>query len=106
MTHKEESTQTDELAKSAQAEGPIPLELKFGHDEIVIRRRYQVLSIANDFCIAVWFLIGSVFFLFASMQMPAAWLFIVGSAQFLARPAIRLARSIHLRQIPDSEWDY
>lgn len=92
--------------ESAQTEGPTPLELKFGHDEIVIRRRYQALSIANDFLIAVWFLIGSIFFLFASMQTPAIWLFIVASAQFLARPAIRLARSIHLKRIPESEWEY
>jgi|SRR5690625_1857383 len=93
-------------SEPAHSEVPTPLELKFGHDEIVIQRRYEALSIANDFFIAAWFLIGSVFFLFASMQTPAVWLLIVGSAQFLARPAIRLARHIHLKRIPESEWEY
>ena len=27
-----------------------PLTLKLGHEELIIRRRYEVLSIINDFC--------------------------------------------------------
>lgn len=94
------------MATSEGHSGPVPFTLRIGHDEIVVRRRYQALSIANDFLIALWFLIGSVCFLFDSLQTPAAWLFIVGSAQFLARPAIRLSQSFHLRRIPESDWEY
>ncbi|HET7306320.1 MAG TPA: YrhK family protein [Gammaproteobacteria bacterium] len=82
------------------------LTVTFGHEELVIHHRYEVLSILNDFCIAVWFLVGSIFFLFPAFGGTAAWLFVIGSAQFLARPVIRLLRNIRLKQIPESQWEY
>ncbi|SDJ12737.1 YrhK family protein [Billgrantia gudaonensis] len=81
-----------------------PLTLRLGHEELVIRRRYETLSIANDFCIAIWFLIGSVLFLYPSQETLAVWMFILGSFQFLIRPSIRLASHLHLQRIPPSEW--
>lgn len=83
-----------------------PLTLQLGHEELVIRKRYETLSIANDFFIAIWFLVGSILFLYPSLAEPAAWLFIIGSFQFLVRPALRLASHIHLKRIPASQWDY
>lgn len=82
-----------------------PITITIGHDEIVIRRRYEVASIANDFLIALWFLIGSVFFLYPAMEEPGTWLFILGSFQLLIRPAIRLAGHIHLQRLPSSRWE-
>ncbi|MDR5860682.1 hypothetical protein FZZ93_07555 [Halomonas eurihalina] len=81
-----------------------PLTLRVGHEELIIRRRYETLSIANDFLIAIWFLAGSVLFLYPSQETLAVWMFIIGSFQFLVRPAIRLASHLHLQRIPDSEW--
>lgn len=69
-----------------------------GPEELVIRRRYEVASILNDMLVAVWFLIGSVFFLFANLVTIGTVLFIVGSAQLAIRPAIRLRRRVHLRR--------
>jgi hypothetical protein len=77
-----------------------------GREELVIHHRYQLLSILNDFCIAVWFLVGSVFFLFPRFGQVAAWLFVIGSAQFLARPVIRLLHNIRFKQVPETEWNY
>lgn len=82
-----------------------PLTLRLGHEELVIRKRYEVLSIANDFLIAVWFLVGSVLFLYPSLAKPAVWMFIIGSFQFLIRPTIRLLSHIHLQRIPPSHWE-
>jgi hypothetical protein len=82
-----------------------PIIVTIGHEEIMIRRRYEVVSIINDFLIALWFLIGSVMFLYPSLQDPGVWLFIIGSFQFLIRPTIRLASHIHLKRIPASRWD-
>ncbi|KXS51749.1 YrhK-like protein [Marinobacter persicus] len=82
-----------------------PMTVKLGKEELVIRRRYEVISIANDFCIAVWFLIGSILFLFPEYEKAAIWLFIIGSFQFLVRPAIRLASHIHIQRIPESNWE-
>lgn len=81
-----------------------PLTFTFGHEQLVIRRRYEVLSILNDFLIALWFLLGSVLFLFPEHEQAAVWLFIVGSVQFFIRPTLRLAAHIHLRRLPESEW--
>ena len=33
------------------------LTLRIGQERLVIQRRYEVISIANDFVIALWFLV-------------------------------------------------
>lgn len=53
--------------------------LTVGHEELRIRGIYEVVSITNDFL--------------------AGLLFVVGSIMFLARPAIRLTRRVHLGRI-------
>lgn len=82
-----------------------PLTLKVGHEELIIRRRYEVLSIINDFIVAILFLVGSILFLFPEYEKAAIWLFIVASFQFLLRPAIRLSSHIHIKRIPSSIWE-
>lgn len=82
-----------------------PLTLRLGDEELVIRRRYEVLSIANDFLIALWFLVGSVLFLYPSLERTAVWMFIIGSFQFLIRPTIRLISHFHLQRVPKSQWE-
>jgi hypothetical protein len=81
------------------------LTLHIGHDEIVVRRRYEALSIANDVLIALWFLVGSVLFFWESTTVAATWCFLLGSIEFLARPAIRLARLFHIRRFDGSNLD-
>ena len=82
-----------------------PLPLPLGNEKLVIRRRYEVLSIINDFFIAIWFLLGSVLFLFPQYEKLAVVFFIIGSAQFLIRPSIRLIGHIHLRRCNASNWE-
>lgn len=82
-----------------------PLTVRLGREELIIRRRYEVLSIINDFLIAIWFLIGSILFLFPEYETAAIWLFIVGSFQFLVRPTIRLVSHIHIKRMPTSNWE-
>lgn len=36
--------------------------IKLGHREVTIRRQYKTASIINDFLIALWFTLGSIFF--------------------------------------------
>lgn len=83
-----------------------PLTLKLGGEELVIRRRYEMLSIINDFFIALWFLGGSILFLYPSLEKAAIWLFIIGSFQFLVRPTIRLVSHMHVKRIPASNWEH
>lgn len=82
-----------------------PLTLRIGPEQLVIRRRYEVMSIANDFLIAIWFFVGSVLFLYPELEKAAIGMFIVGSFQFLLSPPIRLAGHIHLRRVPQSHWE-
>lgn len=73
-----------------------PLVLRVGRDELVIRQRYEVLSIANDILIGVLFLVGSVFFFTPELTDLGTWLFVLGSIDMLIRPVIRLSRRLHL----------
>lgn len=79
--------------------------VKVGPEELAIRRRYETASIMNDFLIAIWFVIGSIFFLFPELSDAATWLFVIGSVQFLLRPMIRLTHRIHLQSVPQSKWE-
>ncbi|MGB7361866.1 MAG: YrhK family protein [Rhodococcus sp. (in: high G+C Gram-positive bacteria)] len=76
-----------------------PLTVAIGHEELVIRGRWEVVSIVNDILIAIWFIIGSVLFFQESTTTAGTWLFLLGSIQLLIRPAIRLSRRIHLQRI-------
>ncbi|WP_041713324.1 YrhK family protein [Paraglaciecola sp. T6c] len=75
------------------------LDLDLGKRHIVIQRRYEALGAFNDLLIAVWFLIGSFFFLSESLVEDGTWLFIAGSAQLLIKPFIKLASLIHVARV-------
>ncbi|NMO92251.1 YrhK family protein [Actinomycetospora sp. TBRC 11914] len=84
--------------------GPGPLTIHIGHDELVIRRRYEVLSIINDILVALWFIIGSILFFSDATTIAGTWCFLAGSVELLIRPVIRLSRRVHLTRIsgPDA----
>ncbi len=75
------------------------LDVDIGQDHIVIQRRYDALGAVNDLLIAVWFLIGSFFFLKESLTTDGTWLFILGSAQLLIKPLIKLVSLIHVGRV-------
>jgi len=87
-------------ATGGTAGGSGPLIFRIGHEELVVRRRYEVLSIVNDILVALWFLVGSILFFSAETTYAGTWLFVVGSVELLIRPVIRLARRIHLQRLP------
>jgi hypothetical protein len=70
----------------------------FGHDELIIRQRYEVLSILNDILVGLWFVIGSFFFFSDALTYAGTWFFVAGSIELLIRPGIRLARRVHLQR--------
>ncbi len=90
-----------------------PLTLRIGHEELVIRKRYEVVSIVNDILIGIWFVIGSFFFFYEALTYYGTWLFLIGSIEMLIRPVIRLMRHIHIRRLreapqlpPEAEHDF
>lgn len=81
------------------------LDLEIGNRYIVIQRRYEFIGAFNDLLIAIWFLVGSIFFLNDSLMESGTWLFIVGSAQFLIKPLIKVASLIHVSGIYKEEQE-
>lgn len=73
-----------------------PIVLHLGHEELVIRQRYETISIINDLLIGLWFLVGSFFFFSPSLTHIGTWLFVLGSIEMLIRPAIRFTPRVHL----------
>ncbi len=107
MSHSIEQAQeqAQEQAKEQDQAQEQEFTIKLGRKELRIRRQYETASIINDFLIALWFTVGSVFILFHSLELAGIWLFIIGSAQLLIRPCIRLAHRVHLRSITESTWE-
>ncbi|GAB3674923.1 hypothetical protein GCM10027591_17600 [Zhihengliuella somnathii] len=93
------SSASDDTRHSDDQLDPGDLAFHIGRDEIVIRNRYETLSIVNDTLIGLLFVVGSILFLWESTTLAATWLFIIGSVEFLLRPVIRLTRRIHLKRI-------
>ncbi|MCS4533814.1 YrhK family protein [Neisseria montereyensis] len=94
-----------------QSKKDIPIELHLGSEELIIHQRYETLSIANDLLIGIWFLVGSVLFLYPSQVKLGTYLFIIGSVEMLIRPAIRFCRRVHLQRyhadkhiMPDTDF--
>lgn len=77
--------------------------LHIGDRELVVRQRYELLSIANDILIGTWFLIGSFMFFSDKLTYYGTWLFVIGSLEMLIRPTIRFTRRFHLTRFhPES----
>ncbi|CAM2783102.1 YrhK family protein [Vibrio mytili] len=75
------------------------LDVDIGKKHIVVQRRYEALGAFNDLLIAIWFLIGSFFFLNDSLIESGTWLFIVGSAQLIIKPLLKLSSLIHVGRL-------
>jgi len=66
---------------SPSSDSSRPLVLHIGRDELVIRQRYETLSIVNDILIGVWFLVGSFLFFSETLSYAGTWLFVIGSVE-------------------------
>ncbi|MGB7450032.1 MAG: YrhK family protein [Ornithinimicrobium sp.] len=83
----------------AHGDGDSDWDVRIGHDELVIRGRYEVISIVNDLLIGLWFIVGSILFFFESTTTAGTWLFLLGSVQLIVRPLIRLHRRVNLSRM-------
>lgn|SRR5699024_7058751 len=88
------------MAENSSDPAPPPnlTRIPLGPEVLVIRDRYESLSIANDVLLGIWFTVGSFLFFSESTMTAATVLFVLGSMQMLIRPVIRLSRRIHLRR--------
>lgn len=52
----------------------------------------------NDLTLGIWFLIGSILFLFQETKVIGTILFILGSAQLLGRPILKLIHAFYIKR--------
>lgn len=74
------------------------IDIRIGHEELVLRGRYEIISILNDILVGLWFVVGSILFFYQATGTIAIWFFVFGSVEMLIRPVIRLVRRAHLRK--------
>jgi hypothetical protein len=67
--------------------------------EYRINEIYEWLHILNDLFIGIYFLVGSVFFLYPDLEEAGTWLFIIGSGQMLIGPVLRTLNKFYARTI-------
>lgn len=77
------------------------LDVQMGTYEVSFSKKYRFIALMNDFTLGLEFLIGSVLFLFESTQTAGTILFILGSAQLLARPVIKIMHAFYFSRITD-----
>lgn len=66
-----------------------------------VDHRYENLHILNDFALAFWFLVGSICFFYAHLTFLGTWLFVIGSAQMMIGPLIRVAHKLHIKRLEE-----
>ena len=73
--------------------------ISLGNEEIVLRQRYELLSILNDIGIFLFFTVGSVAFYWHELFNVGVTLFVIGSVQLGFRPILRFFRRVQLRSL-------
>jgi YrhK-like protein len=96
-TSSQDATQDQEDPDAGHEGGPITLTL--GNQELVLRQRFELLSIVNDIGIFLFFTVGSVAFYWHELFNVGVTLFVIGSVMLGFRPTIRLFRRIQLRSL-------
>ncbi|WP_179107261.1 YrhK family protein [Sediminibacillus massiliensis] len=78
------------------------LDIQVGKTQLFFNKNYKLISLSNDLTLGLWFLIGSILFLFKSTQTWGTVLFILGSAQLLIRPVLKIIHASGVKKINNS----
>ncbi|WP_077325069.1 YrhK family protein [Virgibacillus siamensis] len=79
------------------------LDIHVGTFELSFSKKYRYIALINDLTLGLEFLIGSAFFLYEPLKTAGVILFIIGSAQLLARPIIKIMHAIHFSHIKNEQ---
>lgn len=83
------------MSKDNQAQD---LNLQVGRFEVFFKQQYTILYNLNDVLMGLWFFIGSICFYWESTKTLGVTLFVLGSAQMIIRPLIRIIHRIHFQR--------
>ncbi|MFD2759846.1 YrhK family protein [Lentibacillus juripiscarius] len=78
------------------------LDIQIGTYEVSFNKKYRFLTLLNDIVLGIFFLVGSAFFLWEPLKTAGIILFIIGSAQLLARPIIKIIHAFYFSRIRKS----
>lgn len=62
---------------------------------------WEIVYTIVDFAAAFLFIVGSVFFFYASLTYTGTWMFLIGSICFALKPTIRLTRELQYLAMGD-----
>ncbi|SDK15936.1 YrhK family protein [Sediminibacillus albus] len=74
------------------------VDIQMGKFQLFFNKKYRFISLANDLSLGLWFLIGSILFLFKHTQTIGTIFFILGSAQLLGRPVLKIIHAFYLKK--------
>lgn len=97
-SNEAESTESEQQDPDAGHEGEA-VTISLGNQEIVLRQRYELLSIINDIGIFLFFTVGSIAFYWHDLFNLGVTLFVIGSVQLGFRPILRFFRRVQLRSL-------
>ncbi|MYL34726.1 hypothetical protein GLW08_02930 [Pontibacillus yanchengensis] len=87
------------MSQTNQNQSKNEIDLHLGRYEVFFKQRYTILYNVNDVLIGLWFLIGSIFFYWEATKIWGTTLFVLGSAQLLIRPLIRIVHRVHFKRV-------
>lgn len=82
------------------------VELKVGQYALFFNRNYHLIYLTNEIMLGIWFVVGSVFFLWETTKTAGIILFIIGSLQLLIRPLLKIFHSMTLKKEEKSTQDH
>ncbi|QTN00896.1 hypothetical protein ERJ70_17350 [Sediminibacillus dalangtanensis] len=81
------------------------VDIQMGRFQLFFNKKYRLISLTNDIALGLWFFIGSIFFLWKQTQTIGTVLFILGSAQLLIRPLLKIIHAFYLKRTPPHHQD-
>lgn len=74
------------------------VELRVGKYGVFFNRNYRLIAITNEIMLGIWFVVGSFLFLSEETKTAGTILFIIGSAQLLIRPILKIIHAVTLKR--------
>ncbi|AND40805.1 MULTISPECIES: YrhK family protein [Cytobacillus] len=73
--------------------------IEIGAYEMIIEKRYRVVSFINDLLLGVLYFIGSILFLTDVSQAVSISFFLAGSIMMIIRAGLNILKDLHVKKI-------
>ncbi|MCS0671776.1 YrhK family protein [Cytobacillus firmus] len=73
--------------------------IEIGDYEMIIEKRYRVVSFINDLLLGVLYFIGSILFLTDVSQAVSISFFLAGSIMMIIRAGLNILKDLHVKKI-------